>query len=235
MNRRKKNRAKDAECYQLCFMLYLMAGHQRTVLIQRVERRSKQTEQSFRVAEVRGDQVVAFRKEVEARAEQAIKQTTNEKQRKRYFLKNCVAVGFNRMVELLEALGYIFEFSRSRTSEQTVKMNRFKSVHRLDQEFSKQTVFDIGRRTATLLNQEFDQTDDKVLVIDSSLRLRLGAPPEEPAPPPLHAVPSPRTAFTRVVTINTLPESTNPVFSYPVSPPDPTPHPPSDEPLFRPF
>ncbi|EDR27050.1 hypothetical protein EDI_000650 [Entamoeba dispar SAW760] len=168
-NRKKKERAKNSECYQIGFMIYLMVKNKREVVIQRLEKKSKKTEQFYRVIEIRGNETFKLKEEVEKEAKEQAELIQNITQRKRYYQKNCSSVAFNWIVKILQNIGYSFEFMNSKESINTVKMKRFKHVHFMNEDFPKEVIEKIGKRTLNFLGKKFEETKSKEIVVNSQI------------------------------------------------------------------
>ncbi|EKE38329.1 hypothetical protein ENUP19_0274G0022 [Entamoeba nuttalli] len=169
INRKKKERAKNSECYQIGFMIYLMVKNKREVVIQRFEKKSKKTEQFYRVIEIRGNETFKLKEEVEKEAKEQAELIQNISQRKRYYQKNCSSVAFNWIVKILQNIGYSFEFMNSKESINTVKMKRFKHVHFMNEDFPKELIEKIGKKTLNFLGKKFEETESKEIIINSQI------------------------------------------------------------------
>ncbi|ELP90407.1 hypothetical protein EIN_016260 [Entamoeba invadens IP1] len=178
-NRRKKERAKNSECYQLGFLIFLLVQHNREVVVQNTEKKSKKTEQYYHVSEVRTDQIFKLKEEAEKEALEKANLVQNEVQRKRYYQKNCMSVSFNWLVEMLEELGYSFDVLKSKESENTVKMKRFKKVKYAMQSYDKDVIDSVGKKTLEYLHQRFEENNNKEIVVDVRMNLTVSIETKE--------------------------------------------------------
>ncbi|KAL7721324.1 Caprin-1 dimerization domain-containing protein [Entamoeba marina] len=161
-NRLKKENAKNSECYQFAFMLYLLVHHNMDITVQKIDKKAKKTEQMYPVVKIVTDDVIEFRKVVEDEAKKSCEKSK----------KNCVAISFNKLVEMLDGIGYTFSFLKTKECEHTVKMNRFKSVQYHKQTYPKQIISAVGKKVLKYLKDNL--TSDKEVTVDVRIQTYVG-------------------------------------------------------------
>ena len=155
---RSKQRSKNWETFQQGVLIFLLCLNDATVVLKKQKKCAEKTLQMHPITKVvLGDETIDFAALVEKSATEILRRDSSD-QRQRRFERNKVTIAFNELLKVVRRLGYDVLEKKTRKSEKTIRMTKFKGVVlRSVQIIGEAKIEQIGTNVNTFIAEHFEE------------------------------------------------------------------------------